>query len=353
MTDALRNTCELFERDRAAIAGKFKFEKPLMSIVAGLIYAGAGKEADIEKLEECRAVLNKHTGVFSQFRETVKLALLSEMAMTADPEQYIEDVKSAYKRLHKGKVLDDAYMVLSAMLLCDLGRQYDADEIVERHGEIMKRMSKQHPFLTNSEDTSYVMLLAMTSRPVDAIVGDIGECMDYLKVTLKGRKIGADSMQALGEILALTDGDIREKCDRVVGLFNALDEKDADIGDGYVFSSLGVLLAIDETPEMVVSELLEADEFLKGLKGFDEKSVDKRHRLMFAEILAADSLGAGSSIISNAFINSALGIIKAQQIAAMITIMSNVLPGVIGAVAELSDSGDNGGSSQTSEGGGN
>ena len=353
MTDTLRNTCELFERNRAAISKKFNFEKPLMSIVAGLIFAGAGKEADVEKLAECRKILNRHTGLFSQYRETVKLALLSEMAMSGDPEQYIEDVKTACHKLRRGKLADNPYMVLAAMLLCELGRQYDADEVVEKHNEIMKRMAKQHPFLTNAEDISYVLLLAMTSRPVDSIVGDIEECMTYIKGILK-RKIDADTLQGLGEILALTDGDVRGKCDRIIGLYNALDEKDANVGNGYVFSSLGILLGVDEEPETIVSELIEVDEFLKGCKGFDEKSVEKKHRLMFAEILVAESLGAGSSIISNAFINSALGIIKAQQAAAMITILSNVLPAVIGAVAERSESGEKDDSSQreqTSESG--
>lgn len=49
--------------------------------------------------------------------------------------------------------------------------------------------------------------------------------------------------------------------------------------------------------------------------------------------------------ISNAFVNSALGIIKAQQIAAMITVISNVLPAILGAVSEQ-DNEDHGGETE-------
>ena len=63
---------------------------------------------------------------------------------------------------------------------------------------------------------------------------------------------------------------------------------------------------------------------------------------MFAIMLAAESCGSDSSVTSNTFINNALGIIKAKQIATMITIISNVLPTVLGAVLDnASEKNDN------------
>ena len=59
---------------------------------------------------------------------------------------------------------------------------------------------------------------------------------------------------------------------------------------------------------------------------------------MFAQLLVASSYGTGSSMINNAFINTALSVIKAQQVAAMITVFSNVLSAVLGAVADKSGS---------------
>ena len=181
------------------------------------------KEADIDKLIECRSILKKHTGFFSEYRETVKLALLSEMALTGDPEQYIEDVKDVYKKLHKGHFRDNSYMVLAAMLLCDFGRQNDADAIIEKHNEILQRMNKLHPVLTDSADISYVIILALSDRSADTIIEDMTTCLDYLKKELK-IKISSDSIQGLSEILALTDGDIREKCDSVMKIYDTLKE---------------------------------------------------------------------------------------------------------------------------------
>lgn len=337
MTENLRNRCELFERNRSAVSGKFLFENNIMSIAAGLIFTGADKEADIEKLKECRRILKKHTGFFSEYRDTIKLALLSEMALAAEPEQYLKDVKAVYQKMHKGHFKDNSYMVLAAMLICDLGRQEDADEIIEKHNEIMQQMNKEHPILTDAEDISYVILLALSDRPVDAILSDMSAYSDCLKAAFR-HKVGADSIQGLSEYLALTDADVQEKCDKVIRLYDALKESKADIGGGHVFFALGTLTGIDDTTESIVSEILEAEAFLKNCRGFDEKSIDKKDRLMFAVLLTAASCGADASVINNTFINSALGIIKAKHIAAMITIISNVLPSVIGAAVGGNDS---------------
>lgn len=332
MTDTLRNKCELFERNRTAITKKFMFEKELMSIAAALIFTGADREADTDKLKECRRILNKHTGFFSEYRDAVKLALISRMALSDDPEQYIEDVKAVYKKLHEGHFKDNSYMVLAAMLLCDLGRQSAADEVVMKHNELMQRMEKLHPILTDNADISYVILLALSDRPADTIIEDMEACLEYLKKTRK-IKAGSDSVQGLGEILALTDGDITEKCDKVIGIYNALKDSKAELGSGAVFSSLALLIGIDEAPEVIAREIMETYEFLDGRKLFDIKSGDKTQRLLFAELLAASSHGACSAMISNAFINSAIGILKAQQIAAVISVISNVLPTVLSAVS--------------------
>ena len=335
MNEVLQRKCQLFDRNRTAISKKFKFEKPIMSIAAGLIYTGADREVDIEKMTECRDILKRHAGHFSEYRDIVKLALISEMALSDEPEQYIDDVKSVYEKLHKGKFRDNSYMVLAAMLLCNLGRQNAADEIIEKHNEIMRRMNDLHPVLTCSEDISYAILLALSDKSVDAILSDMAECYDYLKKECK-IKVGSDSVQGLSEILALTDGNMKAKCDRIVSLHNLLKDHKADAG-GYAFISLGTFVNIDADPEVLVKEILEADAYLSGLKGFDEKNLQKNYRLMFAVILVAESYGAGMSIANSISVSTALSVIKVQKIVTMITVLSNVLPSVLGSVLDKSD----------------
>ena len=71
MNAKLQSKCELFLRNRNAVSKKFMFEKGMMSIAAGLIFAGADKEADIEKLTECRKILSPSIQDFFQNTETL------------------------------------------------------------------------------------------------------------------------------------------------------------------------------------------------------------------------------------------------------------------------------------------
>ncbi|MCR4645649.1 MAG: DUF4003 domain-containing protein [Oscillospiraceae bacterium] len=257
-----------------------------MSIVAGLLFTGADKEVDIDRLTECSSILNQHTGIFSEYRDAVKLALISEMALSDDAEQYIEDVKAVYQKLHKGHFVDNSYKILAAMLICDLGRQDDADAVIEQHNALMKQKKKDHPFLNDSEDISFVIHLALSDRPVDVILCDMEESMAYLKSCKV--KAGSDTVQRLGEILALTDGDSWEIAIRSSGSTKCCSKKKDATEGGEVFFSLGMLIGMEEEPEYIVRAILDTYAYLKGNSIFDEKPEGKKQRLMFAELLVTD-----------------------------------------------------------------
>ena len=334
MTEQIKEKCELLNKNRESISRQFMFENGLMSAVAGLIYTEAGREADVEKLKECRKILAKNTGAFSTFRKTIELALLSKMALSEDPEKYIADVKEVYQKIRKGKLTDNSYMILAAILICDQGKQDRADEIIARYNELMKRMEKEHPFITSSEDISYVMLLALSDRDIDSIISDMEECSSYLKRTCR-IKAGDNSLQGLSEILAVTGGDIKEKCDRVVSIFNTFAAREIDFGTGIEFSSLGALAGIEADVDTLVDEIIEADNLLKENREFQERSMDRKKRLMFAALLVAKYHKNESQTASNTFISSSLEIIKEKQISTAVSVISSLASSLSSVVFEL------------------
>ena len=88
------------------------------------------------------------------------------------------------------------------------------------------------------------------------------------------------------------------------------------------------------TMRMNVRDFDETYEFLKDCKGFGDNSESKKLRLLLAELLVADSYGTDNAMINNVFINNALSVIKAQQIATMVTVVSNILSVALSAVAD-------------------
>ena len=339
MRDKIRERCELLIKNHKAIAKGFSFEKELMSVAAAMIFTGIGKEADVEKLKECKKILEKHTSLFSKFRKHVDLVLESRMALSEDPEKYIGDLVDTCNKLRKSKMKENDFTIIAAMLICELGKTDNTDEVMMRYTEIMKRMKKEHPFLTDETDSSYVMLLALSKRDIDPIISDMEECIKYLNSTCKS-EAAADAIQGMGEVLALAGGDIKAKCDRVDKIFALFKEKKAGFSGNREYVSLGALADIDAEEEALVDQIMEAAEILKEDKGLAGSSVDNGRRLMYATTLVADCYRDASAADDNTFVSSVLGILKDQITAAVISAMIQMMPSVLGAVVNSSAGSD-------------
>ena len=326
MNSELMRKLELLASNKKAIDKGFYFEMGMSQVVAGLLFASAGKEADIERMKEARNILKKKAGVFFAFRDATELVILARMATAPDMEKYIDDLIDVFNVLMKGKVFEDSYLVLTAMIIVDRDRKADAENIKDTTNEIMRRMSKLHPILTSSEDLALAALLAMSGRDIDSVMNDMEESFVYTKKTLKLRA-DANSIQALSQILALTEGDMKAKCDKVAELFAAFKEHGSKFGTYLEFPALGTLLDVQVPTEVLVPEIIEAADFLKKSKGFGGLSMDKKTRLMFAALLASEvytsGMGTSETIATNSAIvtNSAIAMVVAEEIALMVIVM--------------------------------
>ncbi|MBO6165835.1 MAG: DUF4003 family protein [Eubacterium sp.] len=315
MNEKTLGKCNRLLTNRDVIAARFKFGHSLMNIAAALIFSGAEKEVDVEKLKQCKKLLQKNTGAFSGFQANAKPVIVSKMAISEDPEKYLEDVKAVYKKISKGMHSDNGYLVSAAAIVCDAGRAAEADEIAVRFKELYKKMNKKHPILTSSEDVVFIMLLVLTDKDIDALVDEMEECYTYMKKELK-LKVSSNEIQGVSEVLALLDGDMREKSDKVVKLFNTFKAHGAKYGTSYnEFASLGALIDIDIDADKLVDEIIETADFLKENKGFGSWSMNKKQRLMFAAMLVGDAYSADSSILGNAALNSSIVAVIAEEVA--------------------------------------
>ena len=323
MNEALSEKCELIIKNCTAIHRKYFINDKLLSLMASLIFTSADMEADTDKLKECRKILDKNTGLLSNLRANPKLVLLSKMALSDDPEEYINNVSEVYKKIHQGKQLETSYMALAAMLICDFGRQDEAEELVAKAEQIRSQMNKEHPILTDSEDISFIMLLALTKKSVDKIISDIDEAYEYLDKTCKVR-VSANALQGLCEVLAVSYGDTREKCDKVVRIFNAFSEHGTKFGTDSECIVLGSLIDVNTDTDTLVKEILEAEVRLADLKGFKESEMDRKKRMMYASMLVADVYGLQTAVIGNSLISHAMATVITKQIASAISIAVNL-----------------------------
>ena len=175
MTENVMRKVELFASNKNLIHKKFVWDYHLMSVLSSMVFTMENKEADIDAMKNSLKVLKKNTGVFSPFRSSERLFLVSKMALSADPEKYIKDVVALYGKIKKGRIMDDGFMIVAAVNIVDAGRQAYADKIIAKFNEIMKAMKKEHPILTGREDMPLAISLAMTDRSVDDIAAELEE----------------------------------------------------------------------------------------------------------------------------------------------------------------------------------
>jgi len=317
MNEKVLAKCNTLLANRDEIAARFKFGHSLMNIAAALVFSGAKKEVDVQKLKECKKLLEKNTGAFSSFQANAKPVIVSKMAISEDPEKYLEDIKTVYKKISKGMFKDNGYLVSAAASVCDAGRADEVDAIAERFKELYKKMNKKHPLLTSSSDIVFVMLLVLTDKDVDTIVDEMEECYEYMKKELKLR-VSANEIQGVSEVLTLTGGDVKEKSDKVVKIFNTFKEHGAKYGTSYnEFGSLGALIDIDIDTDKLVDEIIETADFLQSKKGFGSWSMNKKKRLMFAAMLVGDSYSADNAVLNSAAITSSVAAVIAEEVALM------------------------------------
>lgn len=325
MKDSIKNKVDLLVENKAKIEKEFKWEYTLMHIAAALVYSAVDKEVDLERMKECRQILKKNTSAFSAFRDNSEAIIVSRMALADDPEKYLNDVKLIYEKLSKHRVFDSSFLIHGAICIYEAGRMDDTEIITEKYMELFKKMEKKHPILTSSDDIVFVILLAMTDKNVDTIFDEIEECYTYLKKEIK-LKVDSDELQGLGEILALSGGDIRVKSDKVVKLYNTFREHGVKWGNEYnEFAALGTLtdadtvIGVDEN--VLVDEIVEVSDYLKTIKGFGDWSLDNKQRLLFAAMLVGDSYSINDKLLSSSTINSTVAMVIAEEIAIMMCIM--------------------------------
>jgi hypothetical protein len=303
MNTDTRRKIELLARNRELLSKRSAFNHGLMLNMAALILTGADKEADVDKIIECRKILRKNTGLFSSFRGRSEMALISKMALARYPEKYIRDVKEAYTKISKGRFAENSYLITAASALCDQGRADNMDKYIDKFDLLYKKMKKAHPFLTYSDDIPLAMLLSLTDKSVDEIVSDIETGYSYLKNRCR-IPAGSDPCQAMSEVLAVTGGDMRAKCDKAVRFYYSFYSHKARYSSSHEFGSIATLIDINADTDDLVEEVIEVAEELRHIKGFGFWNIDHKMRLMFAALLVRQAYGDKISSVSNTVANA-------------------------------------------------
>ena len=319
MREKIQKRADLLIENQGLLQKAFWLENGLLTAIAGATFAEKDQTVDVDRLKECQKILRKKQGVFSEFRGDSELIVSTKMALSGEPEAYIDEIVSIYEKLQKGKFWGSSYRALAASTIREVKGNADVDDVIERTKAIMDGMNKEHPFLTSDEDTCFAVLLAMTGRNVDDILAELEDTFQYIK---KNFAFHENAAYSLSQVITTYEGNSQDKIDKVLGAFEAFKAAGAKYGKEYELASLGTLIGIDGNMDDIVSEIVEVSEYLKGNKGFGALTMSKVTRLMFGTMIVVGADSADGYRVGASVIGGTVARVIAEQTAMLVAIMA-------------------------------
>ena len=307
MNEKLIALTDAIAQDRSDLRMKmlWEFDSNATATMSSYLYAAAGKRADVEKYVECKKILKKSVSIFSEFRGVAFTLVVTKMALSKDPQEYIDGALQVYKKLRDvHKFTASPYMVMAALIIYENGGVEKADENIEKLEELYKKMKKEHPLLIGDSDRGFLAMLVTSGLNNDAIVEETEKCYEATKKVA----LSKDAVHSLSQILAIVPKPTDEKAEEVKALIKGFKAAKIPVSKEYGLGAVGALTMLDMSVEDIVAMTAEVDAYLKKKKGFKWYSISARMRHMYAQMIVAigcltDSANVSSTVIANAITN--------------------------------------------------
>lgn len=283
MDRLLQEKCDLLLENKKTISETFKWAPDAIRLAAALIFTAAGRRAEKEELKAAEAILQARAGAFSVFRGGVKLPVLCRMILSGDPEGCFEEINGLYELLSARKWLTSDFNALAAVILSEYTDKMDAGTLISRASEIYLLTRERHPRLTTREDMVFAALLAASDEDIAGLADEAEQNYSILKEAFADE----NAVRSLSQVLALGGKPAEEKSAKVITLYYALINAGRKYGEHYELAALGALALTDIPYEQLTDEMAEADDYLKGHKGFGNFRLGAYTRRMYAAQMAA------------------------------------------------------------------
>lgn len=302
--------CKNLIKNKETMKSAFAWEDGLTHLACAGIFINKEQTANEEMLLQCKDILKRNTGIFSNFKSTAKPMIVAMLAANENPQLLMERGLKVHDLL-KEEFMSSVYLPIAAMIIAQYADEARYAELAQRTRRIYKQMRADHPFLTSGEDSTFCALMALLDKPDEVLLGDAEECYK----TLKSNFFSSNAVQSLSHVLAMCDGEPKIKCQRTMDLFQKLKEAGHKYGTSYELPTLGVLAMADGNQDEIVAEMAEIDQWLSEQKGFGFfSSISAKQRLMYAGMIAQQDY-INDKMMQGAAVNGVISLIVAQQAA--------------------------------------
>lgn len=302
--------CKNLIKNKETMKSAFAWEDGLTHLACAGIFINKEQTVNEEMLLQCKDILKRNTGIFSNFKSTAKPMIVAMLAANENPQLLMERGLKVYDLL-KEEFMSSVYLPIAAMIIAQYADEARYAELAQRTRRIYKQMRADHPFLTSGEDSTFCALMALLDKPDEVLLGDAEECYKILKNNF----FSSNAVQSLSHVLAMCDGEPENKCQKTMELFQKLKEAGHKYGTSYELPTLGVLAMADGNQDEIAAEMAEIDQWLSEQKGFGFfSSISAKQRLMYAGMIAQQDY-INDKMMQSAAVNGVISLIVAQQAA--------------------------------------
>ena len=302
--------CKNLIKNKETMKSAFAWEDGLTHLACAGIFINKEQTANEEMLLQCKDILKRNTGIFSNFKSTAKPMIVAMLAANENPQLLMERGLKVYDLL-KEEFMSSVYLPIAAMIIAQYADEARYAELAQRTRRIYKQMRADHPFLTSGEDSTFCALMALLDKPDEVLLGDAEECYKILKNNF----FSSNAVQSLSHVLAMCDGEPENKCQKTMELFQKQKEAGHKYGTSYELPTLGVLAMADGNQDEIAAEMAEIDQWLSEQKGFGFfSSISAKQRLMYAGMIAQQDY-INDKMMQSAAVNGVISLIVAQQAA--------------------------------------
>ena len=302
--------CKNLIKNKETMKSAFAWEDGLTHLACAGIFINKEQTVNEEMLLQCKDILKRNTGIFSNFKSTAKPMIVAMLAANENPQLLMERGLKVYDLL-KEEFMSSVYLPIAAMIIAQYADEARYAELAQRTRRIYKQMRADHPFLTSGEDSTFCALMALLDKPDEVLLGDAEECYKILKNNF----FSSNAVQSLSHVLSMCDGEPENKCQKTMELFQKLKEAGHKYGTSYELPTLGVLAMADGNQDEIAAEMAEIDQWLSEQKGFGFfSSISAKQRLMYAGMIAQRDY-INDKMMQGAAVNGVISLIVAQQAA--------------------------------------
>lgn len=279
MNTELKLKCDLFSDNYSKAKQAFKWEYSYLHYLLALMYAQKGLELDVERIKQCRELIKKDQGVFSNFRGVATLIFSCMLSLRDNAEESFESVLLAYDELKK-QFMPSGYLCIAAFSMEQNIDRAHFESCALRAREVYDKMKADHFLLTSAEDIPFCVMFALTSASAELSA----ELMQRGFARLRERFFASNALQSVSHCLALI-GNAEQGADKLISLYDELKQKKCRYGVDLELVSLALLSPTQDGS--TADSLIETCDYLKHKKGFGDFIMGKRQRLMYsASVLA-------------------------------------------------------------------